>query len=96
MSWCDPLVAKVQQKVTRKNPLFLAHCQVIERNRAASFQQPVSNELASKALADGKLAVGTPGGYTARIDGLSVPPFVSSDFALRCDFRLGSALSGAP
>jgi hypothetical protein len=52
------------------------------------------NELARKALADGKLAVGTPGGHAARIDGLSVPPFVSSDFALSRDFRLGSALSG--
>src|SRR3954452_24952664 len=30
MSWCDPSVAKVRQEDTRKNPLFLAHCQVID------------------------------------------------------------------
>src|SRR5271167_4883391 len=30
MSWCDPSIAKVRQEDTRKNPVFLAHCQVID------------------------------------------------------------------
>src|SRR5271165_4623025 len=34
MSWCDPSIAKVRQEDTRKNPVFLAHCQVIDKIEA--------------------------------------------------------------
>ena len=50
MSWCDPSVAKVRQEDTRKNPLFLAHCQVIVKIRrplasTASASFPLSSSL---------------------------------------------------
>jgi hypothetical protein len=30
MSWCDPSIVKVWQEDTRKNPVFLAHCQAVD------------------------------------------------------------------
>ena len=47
MSWCDPSVAKVRQKVTRKNPLFLAHCQVI-----VSFPVAVAAAVVAAGMVD--------------------------------------------
>lgn len=38
-------------------------------------------------IINGKLTIGTPGSHAGRIDGLWAPPFVSSDFALRVEFR---------
>ena len=53
MSWCNPSVAKVWQEDTRKNPLFLAHCQVIAKKTVWSVAVSPDGRHVVTASADG-------------------------------------------
>jgi hypothetical protein len=54
MSWCDPSILKVRQEDTRKNPVFLAHCQAVFyyrcQTRSLEYGEPFCQILAGGSL----------------------------------------------